>query len=98
MPTHTCKKCGRITAWEDGEKNMQDKCGKCGHNHSKPEASGSNSTNLLSCPFCGGEGFLENDNDDNETYVGCLECFARGEWFNAEHEDRAIEAWNKRAI
>lgn len=68
---------------------------------------------LKPCPFCGGEAFLYKGSrtfykgkQERTTYVGCLECHARGERFlssqfgttrySKEANLAAAEAWNRR--
>ena len=54
---------------------------------------------LEPCPFCGDE--AEVNEDEHDIYVSCNLCSARGEWFNwfeSESKEKAIKAWNKRAL
>lgn len=53
------------------------------------------STDLKSCPFCGGEAHLSNWTD--QAYVWC-ECGVKTEvYLHSGCVDKAIEAWNRRA-
>ncbi|MCP4493269.1 MAG: hypothetical protein GY820_39095 [Gammaproteobacteria bacterium] len=54
-------------------------------------------TDLLPCPFCGGEAELSCD--ENDHYVCCKDCCSMGEqyyWKDKDHDKRAIKAWNTR--
>lgn len=57
------------------------------------------SEELLPCPFCGGEGFIDRDGDRNETFgwASCATCEADGPP-GMPGADPAIiaEAWNTR--
>lgn len=48
---------------------------------------------LLNCPFCGGKATIEEV--DFGYSVCCGECL--GQTCGFQHEDDAIEAWNRRA-
>lgn len=50
---------------------------------------------LLPCPFCGGEAqFVE---EDDEIAIWCLgECHVCGGYHEPEQRERAIAAWNRR--
>lgn len=65
-----------------------------------------NNTQLLPCPFCGGEGIsekqlrdgFEHDRDDPDAYaytVRCRSCAAEGGWSKSSHGGAAI-LWNMR--
>ena len=47
---------------------------------------------LKPCPFCGGEAELSGD--DGASWVVCVNCNARGEWYNPEW--KAARQWNAR--
>lgn len=54
---------------------------------------------LLPCPFCGGEARVERDSFSGSFYVGCLndECLGfSGLGWIYKKEEEAIEAWNTR--
>ena len=55
---------------------------------------------LKPCPFCGKDAKIEANGDDYTSYVVCVSCGARGEWFKISPRyssvERAIEAWNRR--
>ena len=56
-------------------------------------------TELLPCPFCGGEAELLNDLRKPEFYpfsVHCTECISWSNTYSTEAE--AIEAWNSRPV
>lgn len=48
-------------------------------------------TELLKCPFCGGDAYLAND-DGN--WISCRVCGAESNYFESRYE--TIEAWNTR--
>lgn len=52
---------------------------------------------LLSCPFCGGDAYSRRSivNDEVMYAVFCDVCDASVSWFMAK--ERAIAAWNRRA-
>lgn len=50
-------------------------------------------TDILSCPFCGGEGHPRSTSDE---WIKCLDCGAAGPTEDTEAE--AIAAWNARAL
>lgn len=58
---------------------------------------------LKPCPFCGGKAELSDGMFDGKvtSYVMCLRCAARGEFFIVSPRyasaTRATEAWNRRA-
>ena len=58
---------------------------------------------LRTCPFCGyrAELLTERIEGKEASYVECQRCLARGEFFFVSpkyaSEERAIEAWNRRA-
>ena len=60
-------------------------------------------TELKTCPFCGGQAEISGGRYDGKStsYVKCKRCMATGEFFFVSPEyasnDRAIEAWNRRA-
>lgn len=59
---------------------------------------GSECSDLLSCPFCGQEAELAED--DNDVYVCCHDCGAMGEqyfWKSTNAKERAVKSWNTRA-
>lgn len=60
---------------------------------------------LVSCPFCGGDGYLSsalrdgyqsfsNDPDAQAYYVVCRSCAAEGPWAKSEYG--AVRMWNTR--
>ncbi|MET0035407.1 MAG: Lar family restriction alleviation protein [Candidatus Thiodiazotropha lotti] len=53
---------------------------------------------LLSCPFCGGDGYSVNECDSEYEYWGivCEDCHARSH-DEYDNERQAREAWNMRA-
>lgn len=59
-------------------------------------------TELKPCPFCGGTAELSEGKFDGKatSYVLCLKCAARGEFFTVSPKYasaiKAVEAWNKR--
>ena len=57
---------------------------------------------LKPCPFCGGEATLLHGQTENQySYVRCGKCFSKtAEYYIATThscDDKAIEAWNRRA-
>lgn len=58
-------------------------------------------TKLKPCPFCGGMGVLNNEKNRIVSFVKCLSCGAETGLvrLSAEYcsDDKAIEAWNRRA-
>jgi len=56
------------------------------------------STDLLTCPFCGGEARHDEEQgyslDSSYEYIGCTECPARIPVWNTEGE--AVRQWNLR--
>ena len=58
---------------------------------------------LLPCPFCGGESAIESidyigGNEVNEFYISCNnpECGAQPDSIGMDSMDKAIKAWNTR--
>ena len=57
-------------------------------------------SDLLPCPFCGGEARVERDSFGGLFYMGCLndECMGFiGLGWTYKNEEEAIESWNRRA-
>ena len=57
-------------------------------------------TELLSCPFCGGEAVLHKERVEGFSIVFCKNCYAKIERFKAgscESWERAVSAWNRRS-
>lgn len=55
---------------------------------------------LLSCPFCGGEAILLEDWKDGNFIVGCAnnDCIARLSGIPSfDNAEQAVKAWNARA-
>jgi len=50
---------------------------------------------LLSCPFCGEKEWSVQE-VDNETFVRCDYCGARGPWANTANRARVV--WNARVL
>lgn len=57
-------------------------------------------SDLLDCPFCGGEPVMRSlkskEIDRNRHFIHCRSCGADGGW--AKNENNAINLWNQRAI
>ncbi len=58
-------------------------------------------TKLKPCPFCGGKGVLNNEENRIVSFVKCVQCGAESGLVRVSAEycadDKAIEAWNRRA-
>lgn len=56
---------------------------------------------IKNCPFCGGDGKINEEKDANYSFVKCTKCGAETGIIKSSIEycanDRAIAAWNKRA-
>ena len=57
-------------------------------------------TKLKPCPFCGGEGVLNNERNRIVSFVKCAQCGVESGpvHVSAKYcaDERAIEAWNRR--
>jgi len=54
---------------------------------------------INSCPFCGGDGELQDEGDWGSMWVECKTCEAQGSWVDkhdGKTEDDAIDKWNNR--
>lgn len=73
---------------------------RCSMEPQKPDAVLSKSTDLLCCPFCGGDAEYWTSQEDEQYpdihIVDCAECECNIGYHGTE--EAAKEAWNKRAI
>lgn len=51
-------------------------------------------TDLLACPFCGGNNLMRTSNSDDNLSVACNSCGAEGP--GADSEEASTDAWNHR--